>query len=108
MGTWLAAGRGFPRIASSAAPPGSVYFPESGHSLKLFRAYWERNGGLGIFGYPISEEMQERNPADGKTYTVQYFERNRLEHHPEHAGTPNEVMLGLLGVEYLAQQGCPK
>jgi hypothetical protein len=108
MGTWLAAGRDFPRIAANAAPAGSTYFPESGHSLKLFRAYWERNGGLGVFGYPISEEMQERNPADGKTYTVQYFERNRLEHHPEHAGTPNEVMLGLLGVEFLAQQGCPR
>jgi polysaccharide biosynthesis protein PslG len=108
MGTWLAGGRNFPRIAADAAPAGSLYFGETGHSLRLFRGYWERNGGLAVFGFPISEEMQERNPADGKTYTVQYFERNRLEHHPEHAGTAEEVMLGLLGVEYLAQQGCPK
>jgi hypothetical protein len=28
---------------------------------------------------------------------VQYFERNRFEHHPEFAGTPDEVQLGLLG-----------
>jgi Tol biopolymer transport system component len=28
---------------------------------------------------------------------VQYFERRRLELHPEHAGTPYEVQLGLLG-----------
>jgi hypothetical protein len=28
---------------------------------------------------------------------VQYFERNRFEYHPENAGTPFEVLLGLLG-----------
>jgi hypothetical protein len=30
---------------------------------------------------------------------VQYFERNRLEYHPEHKGTEFEVLLGLLGVQ---------
>jgi hypothetical protein len=30
---------------------------------------------------------------------VQYFERNRFEWHPEYAGTPSEVLLGLLGVD---------
>ena len=50
--------------------------------------------------------MQELSAADGKTYTVQYFERNRLEHHPERAGTSEEVMLGLLGTEYLVEAGC--
>ena len=38
------------------------------------------------------------SPTDGKTYTVQYFERNRFEYHPENAGTPYAVLLGLLGV----------
>ena len=36
-----------------------------------------------MFGYPISEEFTEVNQADGRTYTVQYFERNRFEWHPE-------------------------
>ncbi|HEU5424150.1 MAG TPA: murein L,D-transpeptidase, partial [Nitrolancea sp.] len=52
---------------------------------------------LAVFGYPISEEFQEQNPADGKMYTVQYFERARFEYHPEFKGTPYEVELGLLG-----------
>ena len=37
-------------------------------------------------------------------YSVQYFERNRFEYHPEFAGTPNEVLLGLLGSEVAQQQ----
>ncbi|MGA7733259.1 MAG: hypothetical protein WCD37_18515 [Chloroflexia bacterium] len=77
-----------------------IYFPETGHTLMApLRAYWEGNGGLPVFGYPLSEAFQERSTTDGKTYLVQYFERNRLEYHPEHRGTPNEVLLGLLGVQ---------
>ena len=49
--------------------------------------------------------MQEVNPADGKTYTVQYFERARFEYHPEHKGTPFEVQLGLLGNQVLTAPG---
>jgi hypothetical protein len=62
-----------------------------------FRAYWTAHGGLAQFGYPTTEEFQEQNPTDGKVYTVQYFERNRFEYHPENAGTQYEVLLGLLG-----------
>jgi hypothetical protein len=36
---------------------------------------------------------------------VQYFQRARFEYHPEHAGTPYEVQLGLLGDQLLQQQG---
>ena len=36
---------------------------------------------------------------------MQYFERARLEHHPEHAGTPYEVLLGLMGLETLNTGG---
>jgi len=39
-------------------------------------------------------------PTDGKRYMVQYFERARLEHHPENMA-PNEVFLGLLGYQVL-------
>ena len=50
---------------------------------------------LRINGYPISDEF-EQVLEDGKRYTVQYFERVRLEHHPEHAA-PNDVLLGQFG-----------
>ncbi len=86
--------------------PGGTYFPETGHNLRnSFKAYWENNGGLFIFGYPTSEEFTEVNPDDGKTYVVQYFERNRFEYHPENTGTPFEVLLGLLGNSLLKQKG---
>ena len=38
------------------------------------------------------------NPADGREYTVQYFERARLERHPENS-PPYDLLPGLLGVE---------
>lgn len=85
-----------------AAPSaGLTYFPESGHSLGGgFRNFWKANGGVKTFGYPISEEFQEVSPTDGKTYTVQYFERARFEWHPENGATKWEFQLGLLGTEY--------
>ena len=87
-------------------PTGVNYYPETGHTLRGgFKDYWEKNGGLFIYGYPISEEFQELNPADGKTYDVQYFERNRFEFHPEFAGTKNQVLLGLLGNQIMIAKG---
>jgi hypothetical protein len=85
---------------------GRLYFePYGGHSLAApFLDYWESQGGLPIFGYPLSEMFYEVSPTDGNTYLVQYFERNRFEYHPELAGTPYEILLGLLGSEYLAAQ----
>ncbi|MFN5677287.1 MAG: CAP domain-containing protein, partial [Roseiflexaceae bacterium] len=66
------------------------------------REFWEQNGGLAIFGFPIGPE--EQATVDGKTFTVQRFERNRLELHPENA-RPYDVLLGRLGADRLAQQG---
>jgi hypothetical protein len=100
LGSDLAVGRTgeAPFQSVSAPPPDADLFPETGHSLGgVFRDYWQANGGLAVFGYPISEPFVEVNPADGRAYTVQYFERNRFEHHPENAGTRYEVLLGLLG-----------
>jgi hypothetical protein len=83
-----------------------VYFTATGHSLAYgFKTYWDRNGGLAQFGYPITEEFKERNPTDGKTYTVQYFERARFEYHPEFAGTKYEVLLGHLGWQLVRANG---
>ena len=41
----------------------------------------------------------EKSSTDGSTYPTQHFERARFELHPENAGTPYEVLLGLLGRE---------
>jgi spore germination protein YaaH len=92
--------------AVGGAYDGRDYFAESGHTLGgVFRDYWEANGGLATFGYPLSEEVIEVNPDDGHTYTVQYFERARFEYHPEYAGTPSEVLIGLLGKAMLRERG---
>ena len=83
-----------------AAPAGRSYFPETGHTLGGdFGRTWAAGGGLIVYGYPLSEEFVEVNPSNGKPYLTQYFERVRMEYHPELAGTRYEVSLGLLGAQ---------
>ena len=86
-----------------AAPlPSARYFPETGHNLGgSFRPYWEAHGGLAQFGYPLSEEIEERL-EDGRVYTVQYFERARFERHPENP-PPYDILLGQFGRRILAE-----
>jgi hypothetical protein len=87
---------GLPKAGAVGA--GCRVFPETGHSLcPPFRQYWERNGGLARFGFPISEPATERNAA-GFTGTMQWFERRRMEIHPENPA-PFDILLGLLGNE---------
>ncbi|MBX6754632.1 MAG: ferritin-like domain-containing protein [Thermorudis peleae] len=79
-----------------------VYFPQTGHYLGHgFLRYWQKFGGLEIFGFPISEEFREQNPDNGKTYVVQYFERARLEWHPGEWPERWDIMLGRLGAQVL-------
>ncbi len=74
-------------------------FPETGYSLSgLLLNFWNSNGGLPVFGFPIDSERQ----LNGQVF--QWFERNRLELHPENQA-PYNVELGLLGVETLNRQG---
>jgi hypothetical protein len=76
----------------------SRYFPETGHTLSgKFLAYWNANGGLPVFGYPLTDAHTEVDPETGKSFLTQWFERNRFELHTELAGTKYEVELGLLG-----------
>ena len=81
------------------ARPGVRFFPETGHNASLFLPFWEANGGMARFGLPLTEERREISSADGQAYTVQYFERVRLEWHPESQGTRYEFLLGHLGRE---------
>ncbi|HEX8598761.1 MAG TPA: hypothetical protein VF952_09645 [Chloroflexia bacterium] len=79
-------------------------FPETGKTVKgAFLQYWNTHGGLPQQGFPISEEMQEVSETDGKTYTVQYFERAVFELHTE-LQPPNNVLLSLLGVSFYKQK----
>lgn len=81
-------------------------FDETGHSLcGAFQDYWDANGGLPVFGYPLSDEFDGARFAEGTTYATQYFERERFEYHPDNANTQYEVLLGRLGVEALQTQG---
>jgi hypothetical protein len=95
------------RVPDDRAPNRAYsYHPETGHYLQFgFRAYWVDNGGLPVFGYPLTEEYRELNQDTGAWYTVQFTERQRFEWHPEYAGTPYEVLLGRLGFEQAAQAG---
>jgi polysaccharide biosynthesis protein PslG len=107
LGNMITAGQVFAKSPVFPSNPTNAYFDATGHSLGgAFLQYWRAHGGLAVFGYPISEELQERNAADGKTYTVQYFERNRFEMHPENRA-PYDVLLGLLGRDYLTNVGPP-
>ena len=72
----------FPRVDKRQIPSRNSalhhYFPETGHVVSYaFLDYFRENGGVDIFGYPRSEFMYE----DG--YIVQYFQRARMEWHPE-------------------------
>jgi uncharacterized membrane protein len=72
-------------------------FAETGYYLcGGFLSYWERNGGLERFGFPITNQITEN--IGGRDYTVQYFERRRMEFHPENR-PPFDILLGLLGSE---------
>ena len=85
-------------VTPIAATAERIYFTETGHILQFgFLQAWKAGGGLPVYGYPLTEEFVEVSPSDGRPYTVQYFERNRFEYHPENRGTPYEVQLGLLG-----------
>ena len=91
---------GFLLVApSSAQQSGPVcadvqFFPESRHNVcDQFLAYFQSRGGAEIFGYPITEQFLENGRL------VQYFQRARMEHHPE-LSAAYQVQLGLLGDQF--------
>ncbi len=80
-------------LPATGAPLASRYFSPTGKTvrgefLSTFNKY-----GLNLMGYPVSEERTE----NGRT--VQYFERVRMEWHPEVSGQSYPVLMGRLGVE---------
>ena len=86
-----------------------LFFPETGHAIDTtFQPYWEANGGIQAFGYPLSEPFYERSREDGVSRLVQYFERARFEYHPERADRGFPILLGHLGREALTSREVPE
>lgn len=74
--------------------PDKIYFSDCGHYLSYgFLKFWQMNGKFDSFGCPVTDEITE----NGRT--VQYFQKARMEYHPDLAGTQWETSLGLLGTE---------
>jgi hypothetical protein len=97
LGSMLTQGRQFATVPPAPNGPQLRYFPETSHTVHhAFLAYFTSHGGLDEFGYPISEESTE----DG--FQVQYFQRARMEWHPELPAAYN-VSLSLLGDQYIAK-----
>lgn len=110
LGRWAAQGREASQPFQPLATPPATgsFFTETKHSLSgAFLSFWQNNGGLPTFGYPISEPFTERNEQDGQSYTVQYFERARFEFHPDQPAR-YQVLLGHLGRQYLATSPAPE
>jgi hypothetical protein len=77
------------------------YFPETQHVVSYaFLDYFREKGGLDIFGYPRSEFMYEAG------YVVQYFQRARMEWHPED-DTGSQMRLTKIGEIYIDEFGIP-
>lgn len=99
----LALGTMFPQSSQAQAAPLCFNVPGITNCIEgRFLDYWRQNGGLPVFGYPISPATQQNN-GEG-TFLTQYFERNRFEYHGDKS-QPYDVLLGRLGVDRLNQQG---
>jgi hypothetical protein len=77
----------------------SQYFPETGHFVSYaFLGYFRTHGGIDIFGYPRSEMTYDGD------YIVQYFQRAKMEWHPENV-SDSQVQLANLGEMYVERHG---
>lgn len=104
MGLVLAMAFGlFAPVSSASAQTNSLCFSEVPHCISgRFAQYWQQNGGLPVFGYPISAATEQ--DVGGTKVLVQHFERNRFELRPENSA-PYDVLLGRLGAEQLQARG---
>jgi hypothetical protein len=73
--------------------PDQRYFPQTGHIVShAFLTFFDEHGGETMLGFPLSEARIENG------IIVQWFEKARLEWHPENP-PPYRVQLGLIGQE---------
>jgi hypothetical protein len=89
--------------APSPPPKGNLplevrYFPETSHYIQFaIKQHFEANGGREWFGFPVTDELVQNG------VTVSYFERARLEWHPEMAG--GTVLAAPVGDELARLEG---
>jgi hypothetical protein len=92
----------YPPSAAPMPGPGRCFRASAYCMRGAFAQYWEANGGVACFGYPITTEVQEevhtRMGGDFQTrvITVQYTQYARFEC-ADWACEPNDVTLGRLG-----------
>jgi hypothetical protein len=96
----------FPPASSDRIPTFNTslrhYFPETRHVVEYsFLDYFREKGGIDIFGYPHSEFMYEGGRI------VQYFQRARIEWHPE-ITSGSQMRLTPLGEIYVERFGVPE
>ena len=107
LGYEFTQGLSFPKQTFYVSQTDNRFFVETGHGVAgRFLAFWNAINGMRVLGYPISDLVQEAL-HDKQVYTVQYFERGRIEYHPQYAGTPEEMQLGLLGRELFLKESTP-
>jgi hypothetical protein len=87
--------------SAARAQAGRRCFRETGYCITgPIRDFWEHNGGLMVFGFPITPQQPEA--VEGRPTQVQWFERSRLELHPENPA-PYNVLIGRMGADRLSQ-----
>ncbi|NNJ10965.1 hypothetical protein EKD04_011540 [Chloroflexales bacterium ZM16-3] len=92
----------FPKVPPVENSADRRYIPETQHSIQYgFKEIWETRGDMRIFGYPLSEEIDEVLD-DGEWHTVQYFEKARFEYWPSFP-PGQRVLLSLLGRRLVPQ-----
>jgi len=92
-------------VHPGAAQEDARCFAETGFCISgRIREFWERYGRLPVFGLPITEQRDEVNRENDIAYGTQWFERVRMELHPENA-RPYDVLLGRIGDDRLRQIG---
>lgn len=80
-------------LPSAGSPASGQFFSVTGKVVRGEFLQTFNRFGLQSVGYPLSEERQE----DGMT--VQYFERVRMEYHPDMAAKGYSVLMTRLGVD---------
>ena len=65
-------------------------------------SFWQAQGGLPVFGYPIGPATVVTGPNG--PITVQRFERTQIEYHANQA-PPYDIQLGRLGADLLSERG---
>jgi hypothetical protein len=107
LSRYLVTQRYFDPAYAPATGSGARYFATTQHTLSgRFLTWWLAHQGSTLLGAPISEPLVEgNNDGSGRRYLLQWFQKGRLEYHPENAGTRYEMQLGLVGLQALQQRG---